>query len=880
MPDGGLTFWGFIKAVFLGTGGVKVGIGVQIGLAAARVALLGVANKVLTPKLKLTNNATEKLVTVRSAVAPRFVTFGEDLVSGPMLFANTSGSENRSLLVCVAVNGWACDTITDVYLDDKRIDRGQIDDTLGGGSFNDGRVADGSFGVPAGASVPAVVYVNRLTGREGFGPTLLTSSQPGLFDNTTHTFTGVPTITVRLDLVQGLEYIVQELPPSSIRALIRGQRVYDPRLDTTNGGNGNHRLNNSATWEWSENPALCLAHYLKDSEFGMGEDYSMIDWGLVTTAADDCDVLVDTPVGANHQKKYTCNTTLSCDETHGDNIELLVNAMLGRITFTGGKWRMWAGVTQTPNLEIDESWLRGDVQLQASASQTERANAIRGTYIDPDREYQPVAYIEQRSAAYETEDGERLYDDIDFEATQDQYEAQRKAIHMLRLTRRQKILFLECNWKGIQVQVGQVVWVTLDELNLSFAVYLVSKVDLSESGGIDLTLVEFAASDWTAPVTGDYSTRSETGQIDFVNQGVPAPTSLQGVVTRDGHLLNWVNPPDSTFKSIEIWASVGINDRGEAILFARTASNNWTNIYPQVALTYYWVRAVDKYGRYSSFHPANSAAGVGVVGGTNILNTDPSFGQEIGTTLTEHDPEFWYHFNYGNPGLGTSKVEIVSGGEDGGGKAKLTADGDGAAVQLVNAHRFQFSPYETYLVTVRIRRLDGNLANCGPRIHWGSEEYVLTGSSRTKQLPVTWAPGGLPGGGNVAALAVASTWYDLRWFWKPYLPDFAPLTSSMQGRSTYVGSIGFATTADAGTTAVVEIDSIVLTRAAPSLVTLDGLRLGGDSDSPAILFGSGTPEGNVTAEVGSLYMRTDGGSGTTLYVKESGSGNTGWAATT
>lgn len=42
--------------------------------------------------------------------------------------------------------------------------------------------------------------------------------------------------------------------------------------------------------------------------------------------------------------------------------------------------------------------------------------------------------------------------------------------------------------------------------------------------------------------------------------------------------------------------------------------------------------------------------------------------------------------------------------------------------------------------------------------------------------------------------------------------------------------------------------------------------------------GTGTPEGAVTAEVGSLFTRTDGGANTTLYVKESGSGNTGWVA--
>lgn len=43
-------------------------------------------------------------------------------------------------------------------------------------------------------------------------------------------------------------------------------------------------------------------------------------------------------------------------------------------------------------------------------------------------------------------------------------------------------------------------------------------------------------------------------------------------------------------------------------------------------------------------------------------------------------------------------------------------------------------------------------------------------------------------------------------------------------------------------------------------------------------FGSGSPESAVTAPVGAVYHRTDGGAGTSFYVKESGSGNTGWVA--
>jgi len=43
-------------------------------------------------------------------------------------------------------------------------------------------------------------------------------------------------------------------------------------------------------------------------------------------------------------------------------------------------------------------------------------------------------------------------------------------------------------------------------------------------------------------------------------------------------------------------------------------------------------------------------------------------------------------------------------------------------------------------------------------------------------------------------------------------------------------------------------------------------------------FGAGTPEGVVTAPVGATYNRTDGSAGTSFYVKESGTGNTGWVA--
>ena len=65
--------------------------------------------------------------------------------------------------------------------------------------------------------------------------------------------------------------------------------------------------------------------------------------------------------------------------------------------------------------------------------------------------------------------------------------------------------------------------------------------------------------------------------------------------------------------------------------------------------------------------------------------------------------------------------------------------------------------------------------------------------------------------------------------------------------------------------------------------TTDGIEVDGSvslgAGSPSWSKGTGDPTGVVAAPVGSMWSRTDGGAGTTLYVKESGGGgNSGWVA--
>lgn len=50
------------------------------------------------------------------------------------------------------------------------------------------------------------------------------------------------------------------------------------------------------------------------------------------------------------------------------------------------------------------------------------------------------------------------------------------------------------------------------------------------------------------------------------------------------------------------------------------------------------------------------------------------------------------------------------------------------------------------------------------------------------------------------------------------------------------------------------------------------------SAETGVFSGAGAPEGSTAANVGSIYLRTDGGTGTSVYFKESGTGTTGWQA--
>jgi hypothetical protein len=130
----------------------------------------------------------------------------------------------------------------------------------------------------------------------------------------------------------------------------------------------------------------------------------------------------------------------------------------------------------------------------------------------------------------------------------------------------------------------------------------------------------------------------------------------------------------------------------------------------------------------------------------------------------------------------------------------------------------------------------------------------------------------------VAALDAVSPQGPLAWTGvTPKVGDPVLLADTGDGASPDLVVVGVLNSATGGTdNAVARFDGTGgAIQKSPVTITDDGgVELG--SSGPRIMAGTGSPESVVTAPVGSLWLRTD--SATTLYVKQTGTGDTGWVA--
>ena len=587
-----------IEVVF-GIGGATMFVTGALAITAGVVGM----SKLMEMSIPRPDSNYARQKTVRSTTAPVKRVYGESLISGPVAFIGVGGTGNQDLWHVIALTGDKSEAITDIYLDNIIIPNADINsgNALGG-------AVNGTTTIFKPIDSTTLVTVYKYTG----GQTAVSQPVANEFFKWTsdHEGQGLTYIATKFSFPDNekIAEIWNKYNPQDIKALVKGMAIYDPRKDSTSPeydsslGVSTHRLSDSTTWQWSDNPALCLANYVIDDQFGMGVPSSAIDWASVHSSADYSDALVSIP-NSQTQKRFTCNGVLYGTDSHSQNINKILSSMNGSLVYSSGKYVMQAGQYIEPESDaiLTDNDLNGPINITVANARDDRFNTIKGTHFNPEDLHKKVAFPEVQLTDISTRDaGEVLYKEVELPMTNDVYMCQRLTYQMINRSNDQLLIEFPCNLKALRYTVGDRVKITLDKFagsdqdSISFnqTPFVILGFNFSAEGAVTLTMLKDTQANYTDMPAGNYSQIASDGSITDGFSGVPAPTNLSSVVIGHDVRLTWDNPvPNTTFNDIIVYQSTTSNFSDSSILL-RTKNDAITFVLPSSALTrYYWVRA-------------------------------------------------------------------------------------------------------------------------------------------------------------------------------------------------------------------------------------------------------------------------------------------------
>lgn len=617
---------------FLIAVGKFVTFGKAAGTTAAIIGAFTVAGTVhLTSRMMklpkgFNDNDQGRQRTVRSTVEPQKLVYGETMVSGPLTYAQVSGAHNKYLHQVVALAGHELTSIQAVYLDDKSIDLTNTNVYDTSQQTEPYSVRSGFFGPKTNESGTSetVVYIDYRLGASS-----QTAYAGLLADNvtsneylSTHRGDGIASLYTRWTIHEGSAETWDAVGGvQNIKAVVRGKKIYDPRLDVNAGNSAGDNPTTAAYVVYSDNtlstgssvgdydrsnqgqnPALILADYLMDSKFGLGLSASKIDWDSIVAAADHCDQLVAIPTSAT-QKRFFGSGVIFGNDEHKKSIEKILSAMNGTLVYSQGKYIVRAGVYFAATETLTEDDLIGPVQITTSIPKADRINTIKGVFIDPsenykDMEFGPVTV----SGAVARDNGETLTEELKLPFTSNRYAAQRIAKKIIHRSFLQTTIQVPVNLKGMRIAIGDRVNVTLSALNevdsgnWSPKIFKCVAWSFSENsdGGINLTLVEDDTARYVDPAENEYSTVTAEGTIVRALPDVPSPTNFTATAGINRVELNWTNPSNAAaWEQVWLFASdTNTTPTDSSTPIAKFRGTSFTHLVNGGDTKYYWIQAV------------------------------------------------------------------------------------------------------------------------------------------------------------------------------------------------------------------------------------------------------------------------------------------------
>jgi len=192
-------------------------------------------------------------------------------------------------------------------------------------------------------------------------------------------------------------------------ALCEGEKVYDPRQDSTYpGGSGACRAGVESTYVYSRNPACHAVTYALGRfqngvrVFGLGQPVDTLDMAAIVDWANDCD-----------SNAWTVNMILTEGGTGANLREQRVRNLDDLCAAGGARWYQAGGLLSfdwhRPRLALatltDDDILEAGGGTDAVQTVRDRMNGVRPQYVSPDHNWQQITAAEIVGSTYRTEDG-------------------------------------------------------------------------------------------------------------------------------------------------------------------------------------------------------------------------------------------------------------------------------------------------------------------------------------------------------------------------------------------------------------------------------------------------------------------------------------------
>ncbi|MBV6659224.1 MAG: hypothetical protein KI785_15785 [Devosiaceae bacterium] len=278
---------------------------------------------------------------------------------------------------------------------------------------------------------------------------------------------------------------------------IKGAKIYDPR-------NPSHVLGDTGTYSWSDNAALCTAHYLTFpwSNRPRYIEAEYVNWDRMARAADICDRWRYKQDGTT-ERDFTVNGIFTSEETPANVLQNLMAAMSAIPVVYQGKWFCRPfDRRQKPIATLHDGMVVGDVSLRTERPAHEIINTVRASFISPERQYTPQETPPYVDEAAKAEDGNAIREaSLSLPYTEGNERAQRLSRLAIRENRRGRALNGEVDIVARSWAIGDIITVSLVSLPEMDGNYRITRRSWIRNGtAFALTLEEWSSDidDWRA----------------------------------------------------------------------------------------------------------------------------------------------------------------------------------------------------------------------------------------------------------------------------------------------------------------------------------------------------------------------------------------------